>query len=241
MNSRASRWLILISATLFVCQSATAGVMNGDFSDTSGSPFAHWTTLYGNAPVDGGGIAMFDVIDFFDESQLEQTFTLLTPANALSFEFNLSSVPGGSLDVFGLDVFQVTLFDAFGDVLFPISSGVFGDPRFYGFDSSGNEFKSSQATVENFAIGAEVWKRVSLDISSLVSQQLTLEFLLLGDDDSRSTTVLLDNVVVSQATAAVPEPATIAIWAFLGTATLGLGRKRKPIPVDGRKQSSCIH
>lgn len=227
MNTPATRWLILISATLIVCQYANAGVMNGDFSDTTIPVFTDWTTLYGDAPTDGGGVASFNAIDFFDETQLEQTFSLPTGATRLSFEFSLSSVAGGGSGGIGFDIFQATLFDASWDPLFPIVPGPFGDSRFFALDADQQPFKSTEVTVDEFTIGTVAWKRVSLDVSSLPTQDLTLEFLLLGADDELATTVLLDNVMVGQSASIVPEPATMAIWVVLGTATMGLRRKRR--------------
>ncbi|TWU28999.1 hypothetical protein [Novipirellula artificiosorum] len=236
MKPRRSRWSFLIAIAVLACMAptASAGLMNGDFSDATGSPFAAWTTdpFFNAAPTDGGGFARFQVTDFLidpsdlssplDEVQLQQTFVVPNDATTLSFEFLFSSAAGGSSDPFAaFDAFQATLYDSLFDPINPIDPFL---PGFYSFDSSGFEDKAAGVTVENLPGGM---RRVSLDISSLGLQEVTIDFQLLGDDDELISTVDLDNVIVSQESGVVPEPISIAIWAVTGVAALPFCRRRR--------------
>ncbi len=230
MSFRTCAQFSLIALLLLVAQSSSSSagtIVNGDFetSGVSPDPFAGWTTPdpLDLPPIDAGGVAEFDIVGYFDPLiELQQTFTLPAGASTLSFEFNLSSITGGVSDPFALpDSFQATLLDSTPASLFPIFGGVLD--AFYLFDASGFEDKSSGVTTEALAGG---WTRVSLDISSLGPQDLTIEFLALGDDDELLTTVLLDNVFIAQG-ATVPEPSSIALWSILGAAAFPVLRRRK--------------
>lgn len=194
-----------------------AVIVNGDFSasGTPPDPLAGWTTepLIGDPPADGGGFALFSVTGLPDAQQLQQEFVLPSTALALTFEFHLSTTDGGTTDSIPIpDSFQATLYDASFNPLFP--SGVPAlFPGFYSIDNSGASpefFDPTYVSVQDLTGGV---KRVTLDVSSLASQTLLLDFALFGSDDGLATQVALDNVILTQSSQpVVPEPATLAIW-----------------------------
>jgi hypothetical protein len=77
-----------------------------------------------------------------------------------------------------------------------------------------------------FGIKSAFWS-VSVDLSSVLSQQVTLDFSLLGDDDGLTTTVWLDNVDLSlSGQAAIPEPGSLLLWMGTGLAAVGFMARR---------------
>jgi hypothetical protein len=74
------------------------------------------------------------------------------------------------------------------------------------------------------------WRRVTLDLSSLPSQGLLLDFSQFGFDDGLSSTVQLDNVLVN----VVPEPSLLTVWA--GLCLLVLARRLKARSSEKRNQ-----
>ncbi len=178
---------------------------NGDFSSPgiSPDPFDAWTTTYGESPTDGGGFALFSESQSSALTELEQTFNLPPSSSQLSFEFLLSSDLTGSGSI-PPDSFQATLYDsAFSPLLPTISDPNF--PAFYSIDATGQEYYNS--TLVSVMDLANNWKRVTLNVSSLPSQDVLLEFLLNGSNDARTTTASLDNVSVTATP--VPEPRLI--------------------------------
>lgn len=203
------------------------GITNGDFSDTDtdpATPFPGWETPFfplDFPPSDGGGVAVF-AVDGFDFVELEQTFTLPTAADKLSFEIvDFFSGPG-SFD----PLFPPLAFDSFQATLIPLSGGPFL-PAFYQLDVP--------TGFENFALGAtkdppspSVAGTISLSLAGLAPGDYTLEFLLTGDFDGALSTVVVDNVQISLATSnVIPEPMSIAIWSVLGVALLPAVRRRR--------------
>jgi hypothetical protein len=190
--------------------------MNGDFSDTSGTPFANWQTEsspFIEAPSAGSGNATFVVDGFFDNFvQIEQIFTLPNNASKLSFDFKLSSVTGGFLDpAFGAppyDGFQASLLDPIS--LTPLLSFNPFDDRFFGVDVTGNVTASGVSVAPNVGNG---FTGVTADVSTVQGRQALLDFRLLGEDDGLITTVHLDNVGLEQkGSSVVPEPISILCW-----------------------------
>jgi hypothetical protein len=175
---------------------------NGDFSTpgTPPDPFAAWTTTFGAAPTNGGGFALFSESTSFSQTELEQTFHIAPGTGQLSFEFllstSLSGVPGVPPDSF-----QATLYDAaLNPFPTPVNPAL---PAYFSIDATGQQFlNSSFVSITTLITG---WKRVTLNVSSLPPQDATLEFILNGSNDRRTTTVSLDNVTVTTS-AAVPEP-----------------------------------
>lgn len=97
-------------------------------------------------------------------------------------------------------------------------------PAFFSVDNSGLEFQNATVTLQDLGTG---WKRVSVDLSSVLSQQVILDFSLLGDDDGLTTTVWLDNVELSRSgQAAIPEPGSLLIWLGTGLAAVGFMARR---------------
>jgi len=191
-------------------------ILNGNFSTAgvSPEPYADWTTDNSSfdRPTDGGGYASFADAGFYGSSQLAQTFTLLPSALNLSFEFRLSTVTDSSTGMIP-DSFQATLFDGLLNTFFPsdpMNPSLF--PAFYSIDNDGMTESYDSNFVTSLDLGGG-YRRVTLDVSSLSPQSLTLDFLLNGLPDGLSTTVDLDNVTyeLSDATA-VPEPASIILW-----------------------------
>ena len=217
--------------------STLGGVIdNGDFSTagTPPDPFAGWTTDLGlgDRPTDGGGYAEFTVTDAGEARQLEQKFTLPALALTLSFEIKLMTSPGGTTDVFGFDSFQAALFDLDSsgkpnNPLFPHAPSFFA---FYSLDSGGPSpefYDPAYVSVTSLSNG---WRQVTLDLSSLPSQGLLLDFSQFGSDDGLSSTVQLDNVLVN----VVPEPALLTIWA--GLCLIVLARRLKARGSEKRSQ-----
>ncbi|MCH5372504.1 MAG: hypothetical protein JJ992_00890 [Planctomycetes bacterium] len=210
-----------------------ACIVNGDFS-ISGDPlnpppgFGWLTELaYGDPPTVSGGVAQFDVTDQSDTRQLEQTFTLPAGAQTLAFEFLLTTVPGSPGDQSALpDSFQATLYDASTFDTFP-SGGFF--PAFYSIDNSGSspEFYDPNYVSVSSLSGGE--RRVTLDLSSLSSQNLLLDFSVFGSNDGLATQVTLDNVVLTEQSqgSVIPEPTSLALWSVMALVALALGRRSR--------------
>jgi hypothetical protein len=223
-------WSALVLALVPSGKDASAGVLvNGDFS-TPGTPpeaFAGWTTTLADfgRPTDGGGFALFAETGPLG-SQLEQGFLLPEEALRLSFEFTISTETAGAATSPVPDSFQATLFDASGSPLLSAGDpGLF--PAFYSIDNVGATpqfFDSRFVSVADLGGGL---RRVILDVSTVPSGAVVLDFTLNGGADGRSTAVALDNVVLE--TAAVPEPSTV-ISALIGVGGLlivgGCGRFR---------------
>jgi hypothetical protein len=188
---------------------------NGDFSEAGSppEPFARWTTelTLGDPPSDGGGFALFAVSDLPDAEQLEQTFSLPAGASRLSFELQLEvegNDPGGAIR----DSFQVTLYGAGFTPLLPFNEF---SPAFYSVENDGSAlFDPAFVTVSALDGG---FKRVELDISTLPPQDVLLELLLIGGEDGRQTTVVVDNVEVTM----VPEPSGLALGICLAGGLVG--------------------
>jgi hypothetical protein len=55
-----------------------------------------------------------------------------------------------------------------------------------------------------------------------------LEFLMTGDDDGLTTTVLLDNVVLNRSSGnVIPEPTTFAMWSVLAVGVVPFRRRSR--------------
>ncbi len=195
--------ILTILLLVVVCASAQAGtVLNGTFG-TAGippDPFANWDTDTANfdRPSDGGAVALFSESGPVGSSQLAQTFVLPSGAQSLSFEYRLTSVAGGPTGSPVSDSFQATLFDSAFTELFPSNPPLF--TAFFSVDNSNMQFTTPVfVSTQSIANGFE---RVTLDLSTLALESLTIDFLLNGAADGVSTQIELDNVSL----ATVPEP-----------------------------------
>lgn len=188
------------------------GIDNGDFeiAGLAPEPFESWTTFpVFSRPTDDDGAASFSAGGLVDDQQLQQAFFLPENAVVLMFELSFTSTPGGTTATLAAnDSFQAALFNSSGD---PVNSiGPF-QPAFYALDSSGFEAAAAGTTIDLLATELV---RISLDVSSIPAQELTLEFLILGDDDGLISVARVDNVVVF-----VPEPSTAGVLALLVVGT----------------------
>ena len=121
------------------------------------------------------------------------------------------------------DSFQAILLDSSGIPLLPLTAG-----PFYAIDNDGTDFfDPTQVTVSILGSGAT---RVSLDVSSLASQEMTVFFLLtadpVGHHDGLTTTVSLDNVAINDSQ--IPEPNSIAIMLMCVAGAIRLRRSPRP-------------
>lgn len=209
-------------------------ILNGDFSTpgTPPEPFADWTTFDPSStfdrPADGGGFAVFTEAGAIGSSQLEQQFLLPPDAQTISFEFLLQSVtegtPVGSPPV--PDSFQATLYDLSFNPL--LSAGdPFFFPAFYSIDNIGTDPEFFDGTFVSVSDLSGGWRKVTLDVSTLASQELLLEFILNGGPDGRTTTVQLDNVAGVTPSAVVPEPSSLSMLGSGVLALLALYRTRR--------------
>ena len=205
---------------------ASAGILNGDFSVAGASPepLADWTTdiLNFDRPTDGGDFALFKDSGPVGSSQLSQSFSLPSGSFRLSFEFRLSTSGVLRIPASVPDSFQATLFDSSMTGLLP--SGL-GFSAFYSIDNDGVSPESFDPLfVTSQDLGGGI-RKITLDLSSLAPQSLSIDFLLNGSVDGFSTQVELDNVVLAQ-NSTVPEPASFLIWsASLGIACVWQRRR----------------
>ncbi len=210
---------LLAIAVLFIQSQPTSGqgIKNGDFEipGVAAEPFANWTTFPVFAqPTDDGGAARLTTVDLLDDVQLEQTFVLPPDIILLSFELEFLTESGGTTNPLAAnDSFQATLYDTNFDPINPIDLLL---PAYYSIDSSGFEDGAPGVSVE--ILGTDL-RRISIDLSSLPPQEVTLEFLLLGDNDGNATIARIDNVVTI-----VPEPNSLAVFGVLG---IGLSTQRR--------------
>ncbi len=210
-----------LTVTLWCTCVQSAVIQNGDFS-VAGliDPFAEWTTddLFFDRPTDGGGFALFADRGATGSSQLAQAFGFSNTGLSLSFEYKISRIFGGSTGG-PSDSFQATLFDSLSTELFPSNAPLF--TSFYSVDNDGATEFFDPLFVTSTDIGGG-FKRITLDLSSLTAQYLSIDFLLNGSDDGFFTQVSLDNVVLNQM--AVPEPISMLVWAAWG-GTFYVGRR----------------
>jgi hypothetical protein len=190
-------FVVLAAISLFGLSPASAvltDVNNGNFNipDLFG-----WTVNPDGKVSDGGGYAFFEEKDFDDRmSSLWQEFTLPVGAQNLSFELTMVSEGGGLPTT---DVFTVSL-----------------------LDYTNNETTVLYSLDNEDAYGENYWEfdtLETLNVSSFANRYVRLKFGLLSDADGWTTTVALDNVIVT-----IPAPGAL-ILALIGTATVGLIRK----------------
>ena len=216
---------------LMLAAQASAGILNGKFSDvgTSPEPFAKWTTevdsmtglLNFDRPTDGGGLAVFKDQGLVGSSQLSQSFSLPSGSLSLSFEFSISTLPSGAPLGPLPDSFQATLFDSSFTGLLPSAPGF---SAFYSIDNDGSEFFDT-TYVTSEVLGGGI-RKITLNLTSLPApQNVLIDFLLNGAPDGFSTQVELDNVILAP-NSTVPEPSSFLIWAAsLGIAGAWQGRR----------------
>lgn len=194
-------------------QSAFASfIANGDFSTSGVAPdtFAAWTTFSIYDPAeDGGGFAVFSE-NGMSGIQLEQLFMLPAGAQTISFEFKLGTVADTTGTSSPPDSFQATLYDLSFNSFFSTGGDPVSFPAFYSIDNTGPEFFDNTFVSTIDLAGG--WRRVTLNVSTLMPQELLLEFLLNGGSDGQMTTVSLDNVSGTASVAVVPEPSSV--WMF---------------------------
>jgi len=173
--------------------------INGDFSNG----LEDWTVESGNV-IDGGGYAKFDEHSTDILSTLKQEFTLPQDVLSLSFDVQMSAVPGGDEDPFAWpDAFTASLLDPV--TLNPLVSNP-GRTDFFYMDN----------TNPILTIGTI---RITIDLRGFDNQEAALYFDLIGSDDGMLTTASVDNVEV-----AIPEPCSLSIF-LIGT--LGILRQKR--------------
>lgn len=217
MRQACCRALVCALLSLAVLTRSTpAGFMNGDFET---GDLRGWTTsaIGGATPLisvgsDGGNqFAVFDTGDFATgplDSILEQSFVVDPAKPFLSFDFSdletfpdASGMGGGFPDAFavsldnGVDTYVLVqlnqsgpVADPFGTVPVPVALGV--------------PFSSSLANT------------LSVDLSSLAGQSLTLSAAINSQDDGFRSIVHWDNIVLRNEVekAVIPEPTSLALW-----------------------------
>jgi len=184
---------------------AVPTIENGDFS-TPG--LSGWTVEYGTV-TDGGGYALFEEDSFELSSTLSQEFTIPALALELSFDVELSAVPGGDDFGFPPDAFTASLLD-------PVTF----DPLISNPGYTDYYFVDNQGLVETVA--TVTGNTVSLDVSGLRGLDALLSFDLWGGDDGMLTSVSVDNVNVS----VIPTPGALLL-AGIGTGLVGFLRRTR--------------
>lgn len=202
-------------------------IRNGDFtaSGIGSDPFQFWTTLIipssfePNAPINDRNTAGFRVVDNGELIQLEQTFALEPEHRVLTFELDLLSTAGGTSGSSNAnDSFQASFYDSTGLAINPIDPLAF--PAFFALDADGTERASSGVRVSS----SGSLRTISVDLTNIARQDVTLEFLMLGDDDGLVTQVNVDNVSIT----AVPEPSSVLLWFALSVALPLITRRNRP-------------
>jgi hypothetical protein len=76
------------------------------------------------------------------------------------------------------------------------------------------------------------WRKVTLNLSSLASQELLIEFAQFGQNDGLTSEIWLDNVIVTLQgqDGTVPEPGALAVWAGIFLVGLPWVRRRSLRP-----------
>jgi hypothetical protein len=222
--------------SLFLVADLNAGILNGNFSNAGfiPDPFSDWSTdsSFFDRPTDGVGFAQFDSIEPGDPSlpissiQLAQSFSLDSGSQSLSFELKITAIASASAFVGPVrDSFQVTLFD---NSITPVELFPAFPPLFTAFYSIDNDEVTEQFD-PNFVTILDIgggFKRITVNVSSLSPQMLTLDFLLNGNADGHDTRVLLDNVAIHTNTGVVPEPISILVWTVMSGLAFCVKRKR---------------
>lgn len=208
-----SGWLICVVACMAVMHCLSVGlqasVTNGDFS----SGLDNWTVESGYV-VDGGGFAVFQEHPTALMSSLSQVFAVPVNAEGLSFEIDLSSLPGGADFGFPPDAFTASLLDP---ITFDSLISNPGEAGFFTMDNTG-----AVST-----IGTMLGNKVSLDVSALVGSGVYLVFDLIGGDDGMVTAAYLDNVGISMRDTVPTIPAPDAsLLGIVGTALVAWVRGR---------------
>ena len=158
---------------------------------------------------------------------LEQTFTSATGLLSLTFDFTSFFGTDVGLGLGFPDGFFVDLFDhgtglthtiLADDAVFGPTYNPFVDPAIPpAFPPGVAPFLASDPF---YALG------VAADISAFGAGTYTLSFAMVSDDDLSTMTTEIDNIVVAEAAAAVPEPATVLL---LGTGLAGVIVSRRRI------------
>lgn len=197
---------VVLAVLLMMLQSsvlAVPTVENGDFSAGLSGWTVEWVTV-----TDGGGYALFEEDAFDLSSTLSQEFTIPALALELSFDVQMSAVPGGAFDPFAWpDAFTASLLDPV--TYDPLLSNP-GVTDYYYEENTG--YVETVATVSG--------NTVSLDVSGLAGLDAYLVFDLWGSDDGMLTSVSLDNVNVS----VIPAPGALLLG-LIGMGAVGVLRR----------------
>lgn len=177
-------------------------LQNGDFS----AGLSSWDVEWGTVSPDSGH-ALFEEDPVDASSTLSQPFTIPSLALDLSFDIELSAVPGGDDYGFPPDAFMVSLLNPV--TCDPLVSNL-GFTEFYYLDNTDYEE----------TVGSVSGNTVTLDISGLRGLDALLSFDLWGGDDGMLTTAALDNVNI----AVIPTPGALLLG-LIGTGTVGLWRR----------------
>ena len=169
-----------------------------------------WTVECG-VVTDGGGYAFFQEHPIDLSSTLSQEFTLPALVLELSFDVQMSAVPGGAYDPFAWpDAFTASLLDPL--TFDPLISNQFPYTDFFYLDNTG--YVETVATVSG--------NTVSLDVSGLAGMDAYIVFDLWGSEDGMLTSVSLDNVNVS----VVPAPGGLVLG-LIGMGAVGILRRSR--------------
>ncbi len=223
-----SRPLTMIRYIVFTClfvgftsQFSYAALVNGDF--TSGS--TGWTLSDPTFLSFTGGQAVISESIFDFEVLFSQQFFLPTNSTILSFDILALTTEADA--GFLPDAFNASLLDP--NTLLPlVPTADVSTDAFYTRDLVDGVVQGIPATGVTFSPAAtSLPLTVVLDVSSLSSQDVLLQFKLVGGGADFLSSVTLDNVRIT----AVPEP---SCWLLLATA-LGIwtAKRRRTLSVVG--------
>lgn len=236
---------------------AAGTISNGEFTFHGidrVDPFTGWQSdsqaFAPNVGTDGSNtFAVFEVQGSEhvpDLRYIYQSFELHPEDTALTFEYAIipqADTAGGSS--VPPDSFEALLFDSSSNALFP--SNLFSDAYFSAdnvlVDGVPNEFPDPfpsflRSSISNTVVEHEgqdyQLRRVDLDLRPLAltsPMDVELEFALIGVDDGFETTVLLDNIRITQNV--IPEPGAGVIWSMVAVGALVAGRRIRGVRAAG--------
>lgn len=232
------------TAILIVCLGSLGGnaasggvIVNGDFSDATGTPFASWESPPPFQPAIDPGVNEFATLQVgdptgFSAALIQQTFLLPANASLLLFEYMIEPSSTDPIQDPELDSFFATLAGGpdFGAPPITPEANFFQANNLIPPGQTSNETLGQGVSVRSLS-GAGGWREVALDLSVLtvpLPTQSTLRFILLAGSDGIDTTVSIDNVRIVEQQAVVPEPASAGMWAiFAIIAIAGAWRSKR--------------
>jgi hypothetical protein len=234
--------LLCFTLCVFVCGSASAGIINGDFSsgdftgwtvsayDDALNPIADPSPFISISGVGGSNAARFKTGQFTDGlfmATLEQTYTIPAARPFLTFEFTLPVIevdPTGSGTSPFLDSWAVSLQSGtdFFDLLLVDQTGPYADP-----------FGTAPGTVTLGAANSAGFDYLlRADLTSLAGSEVTLFFDMFQEDDEAIYEMFSGNSQQAEALKqkpVIPEPSSLAIASgfVLIAAAWNLKRRRQ--------------